>query len=52
MDLMAGLDAGRGESVVDDILVVSEDEGEGARGMAVEGGPGQPTAPNVPAAAM
>ena len=51
-DVVAGVDAGRGESVVDDILVVSEDEGEGARRMAVEGGPGQPTAPNVPAAAM
>ena len=51
-DVMAGVDAGRGESVVDDILVVSEDEGEGTRRMAVEGGPGQPTAPNVPAAAM
>ena len=51
-DLMAGVDSGRGESVVNDILVVSEDEGEGARRMAVEGGPRQPTAPNVPAAAM
>ena len=51
-ELMAGGDVGRGESVVDDILVVSEDEGEEARRMAVEGGPGQPTAPNVPAAAM
>ena len=39
-------------SVVDDILVVSEDEGEEARRMAVEVGPVQPAAPNVPAAAM
>ena len=39
-------------SVVDDILVVSEDEGEEARRMAVEGGPGQPAGPNVPPAAM
>ena len=30
----------------------SEDEGEGAKRMAVEGGRGQPSAPNVPAAAM
>ena len=51
-DLMAGGDVRRRESVVDDILVVSEDEGEGARRMAVEGGLGQPTAPNVPVAAM
>ena len=51
-DVMAGVDAEGGESVVDDILVVLEDEGEGARRMALEGGPGQPTAPNVPAAAM
>ena len=50
--MMEGVDAGRGESIVDDILVVSEDEGEGARRMAVEGGRGQPTTPNVPAAAM
>ena len=42
----------QGGSVVDDILVVSEDEGEAARRMAVEGGAGQPAAPNVPAAAM
>ena len=42
----------RRESVVADILEVSEDEGEGAERMAVEGGPGQPWAPNVPAAAM
>ena len=41
-----------GGSVVDDILVVSEDEGEEARRMAVERVPGQPAAPNVPAAAM
>ena len=51
-DVMAGVDAGRGELVVDNILVVSEDEGEAARSVAVEGGPGQPTAPNMPAAAM
>ena len=42
----------KGGSVVNDILVVSEDEGEEARRMAVEGGPGQLAAPNVPAAAM
>ena len=41
-----------GGSVVADILVVSEDEGEQARGMALKGGQRQPTAPNVPAAAM
>ena len=40
------------ESVIADILEVSEDEGEGAGRMAVEGGPGQASAPNVPAAAM
>ena len=40
-----------GGSVVDDILVVSEDEGEEARRMAVEGSQGQPTH-NVPVAAM
>ena len=40
------------ESVIADILEVSEDEGEGAGRMAVEGGPGQPSGPNVPAAAM
>ena len=51
-DLMAGGDVGRGESVVDDILVVSQDEGEGARRMAVEGSPGQPTGPTLQAAAM
>ena len=50
--LMAGGDAGRGAPVVDDILVVLEDEGEGARRMVVDGCPGQPTAPSVPAAAM
>ena len=42
----------RRESVVADILEVSEDEGEGAGRMAVEGGPGQALAPNVQAAAM
>ena len=41
-----------GGLVVDDILVVSKDEGYEARRMAVEGGQGQPRAPNVPAAAM
>ena len=57
-DVMAGVDMGRREwrdrreSVVADILEVSEDEGEGAWRMAMEGGPGQPWAPNVPAAAM
>ena len=54
-DVMAGVDMRRRdwrESVVADILKVSEDEGEGAGRMAVEGGPGQPSAPNVPAAAM
>ena len=40
------------ESVLADILEVSEDEGEGAGRMAVEGGPGQLSAPNVLAAAM
>ena len=40
------------ESVIADILEVSEDEGEGAGRMAVEGGQGQPSAPNVPAAAI
>ena len=38
--------------MVDDILVVSEDEGEEARRMAVAGGQRQLTAPDVPAAAM
>ena len=57
-DVRAGMDMRRRkwrsqrESVVADILEVSEDEGEGAGRMAVEGGPGQPLAPNVPAAAM
>ena len=40
------------ESVVADIFKVSDDEGEGAGRMAVVGGPGQPLAPNVLAAAM
>ena len=46
-DVMAGVDMrrrewrDRRESVVADILEVSEDEGEGAGRMAVEGGPGQ-----------
>ena len=57
-DVRAGMDMrrrewrSRRESVVADILEVSEDEGEGAGRMAVEGGPGQLSAPNVPAAAM
>ena len=57
-DVRAGVDMrrrewrGRRELVVADILEVSEDEGEGAGRMAVEGGPGQSSAPNVPAAAM
>ena len=57
-DVRAGVDMrrrewrGRRESVVADILEVSEDEGEGAGRMAVGGGPGQPSAPNVTAAAM
>ena len=51
-DVSAGVDMGKEESVVADILQVLEDEGEGARRMAVEGGPGQLSAPNVPAAAM
>ena len=42
----------RRESVVADVLKVSENEGEGAGRMAVEGGAGQLSAPNVPAAAM
>ena len=42
----------QGGSVVDDIFVVSENKGEEARRVALEGGPGQPAAPNVPAAAM
>ena len=40
------------ESVIADILEVSEDEAEGAGRMAVEGGPGQLSAPNEPAVAM
>ena len=58
VDVRAGMDMRRREwrsqreSVVADILEVSEYEGEGAGRMAVEGGPGQPSAPNVPAAAM
>ena len=58
VDVRAGMDMRRREwrsqreSVIADILEVSEDEGEGAGRMAVEGGPGQPSAPNVPAAAM
>ena len=57
VDLRAGMDMRRREwrsqreSVVADILEVSEDQGEAAGRMAVEGGPGQPLAPNVPAAA-
>ena len=53
--LMAGVDMRRREwreSVVADILEVSADEENGAGRMAVEGGPGQPSAPHVPAAAM
>ena len=58
VDVRAGTDMRRREwrsqreSVVADILVVSEDEGEGAGRMVVQGGPGQPSAPIVPAAAM
>ena len=58
VDVRAGMDMRRREwrsqrvSVVADILEVSEDEGEGVGRMAVEGGPGQPSAPNLPAAAM
>ena len=51
-DVMAGVDLGKGESMVANILVVSEDDGEGARRIMVEGGPAQPEAPNVAAAAM
>ena len=57
-DVRAGMDMrrrewrSRRESVVPDILEVSEDEGEGAGRMAVRGGRGQPSAPNVLAAAM
>ena len=58
VDVRAGVDVRRREwrsqreSVIADILEVSGDEGEEAGRMAVEGGPGQPLAPNVPAAAM
>ena len=58
VDVEAGMDMRRREwrsqreSVVADILEVSQDEGEGAGRMAVEGGRGLPSAPNVPAAAM
>ena len=58
VDVRPGMDMRRREwrshreSVVADIRKVSEDEGEGAGRMAVEGGPGQPSAPNVPAAAL
>ena len=57
-DVMAGVDMRRREwrhrreSVVAEILEVSEDEGEGTGRMALEGGPGQPSAPDVLAAAM
>ena len=50
--LMAGGDVGQGGSVVDCILVVSVVEGDEARRVAVEVGRGQPTAPNVPVAAI
>ena len=58
VDVRAGMDMrsrewrSRRESVIADILEVSEDEGEGAGRMAVERGPGQPSASNVLAAAM
>ena len=58
VDVRAGMDMRRREwrsqreSVIADILEVLEDEGEGAGRMTVEGGTGQPLAPNVPAAAM
>ena len=52
MDMRRRKWGSRRESVVADILEVSEDEGEGAGRMAVEGGPGQLSAPNLPAAAM
>ena len=58
VDVRAGMDMRRREwrsqreLVIADILEVSEDDGEGAGRMTVEGGPGQPSAPNVPAAAM
>ena len=57
-DVRADVEVGRREgrsqreSVIADILEVSEGEGEGAGRMVVEGGPGQLSAPNVPAAAM
>ena len=41
-----------GGSLVDNIILVSEDQGEEARRMALERGQRQPAAPNVPAAAM
>ena len=53
VDVRAGMDMrrrewrSRRELVIADILEVSEDEGEGAGTMAVGGGPGQPSAPNV-----
>ena len=58
VDVRVGMDMRRREwrsqreSVVADILEVSKDEGEGAGRMAVEGGPGRPSALNGPAAAM
>ena len=58
VDVRVGMDMRRREwrshreSVIADILEVSEDGGEGAGRMAVEGRPGQPSAPNVLAAAM
>ena len=58
VDVRAGKDMRRREwrsqreSVIADILQVSENEGEGAGRMTVEGGPGQLSAPIVPAAAM
>ena len=58
VDVWAGLDIRRREwrsqreSVIADILQVSEDEGGGAGRMTVEGGSGHLSAPNVPAAAM
>ena len=58
VDVWAGMDMRRREwrsqreSVAAGILEVSEDEEEGAGRMALEGGPGQPSAPNVPASAM
>ena len=58
VDVRAGKDMKRREwrsqreSVIADILELSEDEGEGAGRMTVEACPGQPSAPSVPAAAM